>query len=139
MQAVDLVEREPLQQAVSEHGERALAPFLRRLEDEANGAVEPAFLSQDLRRTEQHRRVAVMAAGMHDARVLRAIGHVRLFGDAQGVHIGPKRDRPVAIAALQRADDARAANTFDNVIKPNSRSLRRRRCDVRFSSKPNSG
>jgi hypothetical protein len=45
--------------AIAEHGERALAPLLGRLEDEAHRSVEAALLGQDLRAAQQHGRVAV--------------------------------------------------------------------------------
>lgn len=44
--AIDLIERELLQEAVGHHRQRTFPPFLRRLEDEANGAIETAFLGQ---------------------------------------------------------------------------------------------
>jgi hypothetical protein len=48
VQAVDLLEGEALHEAVGQHGERDLAPFLRGLEDEAHGAVEATFLGEQL-------------------------------------------------------------------------------------------
>lgn len=79
VQAKDLVEGKALYQAVVEHRQRALSPFLRRLEDEAHDAVETALLGQELGRTEQHRRVAVMAAGMHDSGIAGAVWRGRLL------------------------------------------------------------
>src|SRR5690606_11439515 len=65
VQAVDLVEGETREEPVVEHGERAPAPFLGGLEDEAHGAVEAAFLGEKPRGAEERRGVAVMAAGVH--------------------------------------------------------------------------
>ena len=117
VQAIDLLERKPLHQPVGQHGERALAPFLGGLEDEAHGAVETALLGEELGRPEQHGGVAVMAAGVHRAGVLRTVGLRSLFGDAQGVHVGPERNRSVAAAAFQRADDARAADALGHLVE----------------------
>lgn len=79
MQAKDLVEGKALHQAIVEHRQRALSPFLRRLEDEAHGAVETALPGQKLGRTKQHRRVAVMAAGMHETGIAGAVWRGRLL------------------------------------------------------------
>ena len=117
MQAIDLLERESLHQPVGQHGERTLAPFLGGLEDEAHGAVESAFLGEQLCGPEQHGRVAVMAAGVHRAGILRTIALRTLFGDAQGIHVGPERDCPIAAAAFERADDARAAHALGDLVE----------------------
>ena len=117
VQAIDLLEGKALHQPVVQHGERALAPFLGGLEDEADGAVEAAFLGEELRRAEQHGGVAVMAAGVHRAGILRAVVLRALFGDAQGIHVGPQRDGPVAAAAFERADDAGAAHAFGDLVE----------------------
>ena len=117
VQTVDLLEREALRQPVGQHSERTLAPFFRRLEDKAHGTVEPTFLGKEFCRSEQHSRVTVMAAGMHRAGILRAVVLRPLFGDAQGVHIGPERDGPVAAAAFERADDPGTTHAFGNFIE----------------------
>src|SRR5262245_58207138 len=44
--------------------------------------------------------------------VLRA-----LFGDAQGIHVGPERNRPVAAAAFERADNASATHALGNLVE----------------------
>ena len=88
---------------------------------------KPPSSASSLGRPEQHGRVAVMAAGVHDAGILRAIGLVSLLGDAQGIHVRPERDRPIAAAAFQRADDARAADAFDDLVEAEFPQLWRRR------------
>ncbi len=65
VQAVDLVDRKAIEQAVVHHRLRAAAMLLCRLEDEAHGAVEILPLAQQLRRAEDDRHVAVVAAGVH--------------------------------------------------------------------------
>lgn len=79
VQAKNLIEGKALHQPIVEHGECPPAPFLGRLEDEAHGAVETALTCQQLCRAEQHGGVAVMAAGMHDARIAGSVGCVRLL------------------------------------------------------------
>jgi hypothetical protein len=61
----------------------------------------------------QHRRVAVMAAGMHDTRVGGAVGEVRLLLDRKGVHIGTQSDglaRPLEPAGRDFTCDAQDAD-----------------------------
>ena len=65
MHAVDLLDAEALHQAVLDHRLAAAAAFLGRLEDDDRGAVEIARLGEVARGAEQHRGVAVMAAGVH--------------------------------------------------------------------------
>ena len=55
------------EEAVLHHGERPLAPFLGRLEHKTYGSVEATFGGEKFGGTEQHGRVAVVAAGMHRA------------------------------------------------------------------------
>jgi hypothetical protein len=55
---------------------------------------------------EEHRRVAVMPAGMHLARNRRLVWPLRRLRHRKRVHIGAQSDPPRAVADLQRADDA---------------------------------
>ena len=72
--AEDAVAGEAVEQAVLDHRLGAAAALLGRLEDEMHGAVEVARLGEVAGGAQQHRGVAVVAAGMHAARVLRAVG-----------------------------------------------------------------
>jgi hypothetical protein len=63
--AVDLFDAEALHHAVLDHQVAAAAAFFGRLEDDRDVAGEIARLGEVFGGTEQHRRVAVMAAGMH--------------------------------------------------------------------------
>ena len=67
--AVDGIHGKLAEQAVCYHFARAGAAFFGRLEDQVHGAVEMAVLRQVMGGTEQHGRVAVVAAGVHLARV----------------------------------------------------------------------
>ena len=91
--------REPLHQAVLDHRLAAGAALLRRLEDHDRGAGEIAGLGEIARGAEQHRGMAVMAAGMHLAGHGRLVGHVGRLLDRQRVHVGAQPDHLVAGAA----------------------------------------
>ena len=47
-----------------------------------------AALTEKLGRSEEHRRVAVVAACVHDAGPRGDVGNVVLLGDRQRVHVG---------------------------------------------------
>jgi len=62
---------------------------------------------EPLGRAEQHRRVPVMAAGMHLVRDRRGVIEVVLLLQVQRIHVGAQPDRLLARpVALQGADDA---------------------------------
>ena len=61
----DGVAREGLEDALLHHDARAADVLLGRLEDEVHGAGEVLRLGEVAGGAEQHRRVAVVAAGMH--------------------------------------------------------------------------
>ena len=121
MHAVDLLDAETVHQPVLDHRNRARAALFGRLEDHDRIACEIAGLGEIARRTQQHRGVAVMAAGVHQA--LRP-GGVRQIGrllDRQRVHIRPQPDDLHVTAAggpvaLDDADDAGAADTGNNLV-----------------------
>ena len=69
VRAEDGLHRELVEQAVLHHLARAAAAFFGRLEHQVHGAVEVAVLAQMLGRRQQHRGVAVVAAGVHLAGV----------------------------------------------------------------------
>lgn len=72
--AVDFLDPEFLHHAVVDHRQRAGAALFRRLEDDRDRTLEIAGLCKVLGRPEQHRGVAVMAAGMRLAGGLEAHG-----------------------------------------------------------------
>ncbi len=90
--AVDLLDAEAVHHAVLDHGEATRAAFLRRLEDHGDRAGEIAGLGKIFRGAEQHGGVAVMAAGMHLAGILRGVGFAGDFADGQRVHVGAQAD-----------------------------------------------
>ena len=102
--------REFVEQPVLDHRLGAAQALFGGLEDEMHGAVEIAALREIARRAEQHRRVSVMAAGMHPALVLRAMREGVGFEDRQAIHVGPQPDRARRVADPQPADDAGLAD-----------------------------
>ena len=112
---VDFLDAEAVHQAVLNHGSAAAAALLGRLEDHDRGAGEVARLGEIMRGTEQHRGMAVVAAGVHLARRRRLVGQSGRFLDRQRIHIGAQPDRlhvtrACGLAALDDADNAGAAN-----------------------------
>ena len=67
----------------------AAEAFFRGLKDEVHDAVETLGACQVVRRAEQHRRVAVVPAGVHHAVFRRLVGEGVGFDDGQGVHVRP--------------------------------------------------
>ncbi len=72
------------------------------------------------RGAEQHRRVAVVAAGVHLARHLRCVRDAGFLGDVKRVEVGAQADRIAAVGAAagamaKDADDARAGETGVNL------------------------
>src|SRR5216683_939701 len=86
--AVDRIHLVAVEDALFDHQPRAAFIFLGRLEDEMDGAGEVARLGEVFGGAEQHRGVAVMAAGMHPAMMLRGVRETGFLLDRQGVHIG---------------------------------------------------
>jgi hypothetical protein len=103
--AVDGADRKPLEQPLLDHFPRSALVFLRRLEDEMDGAAKPARLREIAGGTEQHRGMTVMTAGVHRSGVGRPMGEVVGFANGQGVHVGAQRDRG-SVAGDEGADDA---------------------------------
>ncbi len=114
--AVDLADAEALHHTVVDHRLGAGAAFLGGLEDDDRRTVEAARLGEIAGGSEEHGGMAVMAACMHEARVLRCVVEAGRLGDWQRVHIGAKADdRPVGPAA-DDADNASAANAGGNLV-----------------------
>ena len=112
VEAVHLLDGEAVHQAVLEHGLAAAAAFLGGLKDHHSRAGEVARFAEITRGAEQHGGVAVMAAGVHEAGILRRVREAGRLGDRQGVHVGAKPDHPAAVA-LAAADDADHAGAAD--------------------------
>ena len=116
--AVDLADAEAVEHAVLDHGLGACAALFGRLEDHHRGAIEIACLGKVFGGAEKHGGVAVMAAGVHLAGVLRGVGLVGLLVDRKRVHIGAHADDLAAILALalDDADDARSSDAAQHLV-----------------------
>ena len=109
-----------LEQAVGHHGLSAAveAAFFRRLEDQVEGAREPARGRQMLGRAQQHRGVAVVAAGVHAAGDRAGIRQAGVLLDGQGVHVGAQAQAFRAIAQTQLRHQACLADATCDLIAP---------------------
>ena len=110
--AVDFLDAELVHEPVVDHRHGARAALFGGLKDDDGVAGEVAGLRQALRRAEQHRGMAVMAAGVHLAGGFGPIGEIGLFLDRQRVHVGPQADRARA-RSLRAANDADHAGAAD--------------------------
>jgi hypothetical protein len=110
VQAVQAVDREPLEQRVVEHRLRAAAGLLGRLEDHPDRAVEGAVLRESSGGAQRHRHVPVVAAGVHRPGMCGRVPDAAVLGDRQGVQFAAQPDRRSRSPARQRADDAGAAD-----------------------------
>src|SRR5438132_3087531 len=81
----DRVTGEPVEQTLFDHDPAAASALFGRLEDQAHGAREIPGRREISGGAEQHRRMPVMAAGMHPAIVGRAVGEVVQLVDRQRV------------------------------------------------------
>ena len=101
----DRIARKFVEQPLLDHDPAAAAALFGRLKDQMHGALEVAGRGEVSGGAEQHRRVPVMAAGVHLAVFGRAVGEIVHLVDRQRVHIGAQPDRRRRIAAPDRADD----------------------------------
>ena len=104
VESKDRVARKLVEQPFFDHHAAATAALLGRLEDQMHGAFEIPGRREVLGSAEQHRRMAVMAAGVHLAVQGRAVGEIIHLLDRQCVHIGTQPDRGGGVAAPDRAD-----------------------------------
>src|SRR5450830_307449 len=109
MHAEHGIHRALLEQTVLDHLVGAAAAFFRRLKNQIDGAVKITLLRQMTGCTEQHRSVAVMAAGMHFSGVTGRVRERVEFLHRQCVHVGTQADRTLALAIFKNADDTGAA------------------------------
>ncbi len=137
--AEDLLAGELLEQPVLDHGLGAATAFLGRLEDEVHRAVEVARGREVLGGAQQHRRVAVMAAGMHAALVLAAMVEGVVLVHRQRIHVGAQPDGARIVADADGADHAGLADAGRDLAAPFLELGRHDLADVRSSSKPSSG
>ena len=107
--AENLLDTEAIEQAVPQHRSCARAPLLRRLKNHDGGAGKIAGVRKIFGGAEQHRGMAVMAAGVHLPRHGRFVGEVGRLFDRQRVHVGAQANH--LAAGLAAADDANNAGS----------------------------
>ena len=123
MRGEDGIHRKTLEQAVGHHRQGTGAALFGRLEDQHDGAVELRMQGQVPRRSQQHRRMAVVAAGMHSARVLAGMGEAVVLFHRQRIHVGAQTDGALALAALQNAHNTGAPDASHHRNTPTLQQL----------------
>ena len=118
MHGIDGFDRKALEQAIVDHRLRAGEALFAGLEDQHRGAIEAPRLGQVARRTDQHGRVAVVPAAVHQALRRRAPGEVVLLGHLQRVHVGAQADLAPAraVATVHEADHAGLADALVDLV-----------------------
>ena len=97
--------------AVGNHGLHAADTLLGRLEHQLDGARElRRELLEHRGNTDQRRRVDVVAAGMHQARLGAGERQAGPLLDRQRVHVGTDRQHRAGATALDQAYDAGLAD-----------------------------
>ena len=95
-----------LQRPCLNHGQRAGTFFFCRLKNQSHGSRQVFLFREECRRTEQHRGVPVVAAGVHDAVVDRGEFQAGVFLDRQRVRIGTQDDAGDSSASGNVGDDS---------------------------------
>jgi len=111
--AVDLFDAEAIHEAVLDHGFAAGTSLFRGLEDHDRRAGKIARLGEIAGGPEQHRRMAIVAAGMHLARYSRSIWETGRLLDRQCIHVGAQSDDPAAVVRLAATDHPHHAGAAD--------------------------
>ena len=122
---VDLIDVKAVHHPFLHHHLAAAAGFLGRLEQQGHAAFEVAGLSQVFGRPQQHRRMTVMAAGMHLARMGAGVGHAGFFGDGQRIHIRTQAHRGPLALTIDDRDDAGLGDPLVQLIDAEFAQTRR--------------
>ena len=96
-----------VKQSLLDHVPRAVHAFFARLEheeDRARDVIAPA--AQDPRGAGQHRRMGVVAAGMHVAGCARGEVEPGFLVDRKGVHVAAQQHGPARLRAVEPGDEA---------------------------------
>ena len=116
--AIDLLDAPAVHHAIFAHLAPAAAPFFGGLKDHHDRPVKVPRFGQILRRAQKHRRVAVVAAGVHRVGRLGGIVQPGLLVDRQRVHICAQPDDLARRGgvALDHADNAGTPDAFDDFV-----------------------
>ena len=112
-----------IKQAVLHHLAGAAQTFFGGLKNQVQCPVKLPACSKMLRRGQQHGGMAVVPAGMHQARMATGVGQARGLLNGQGVHIGAQSQFARATAALELTDHACATQTAGDAVAPALQSL----------------
>ena len=123
VQAVDLLHRTALEQAVLDHLVGAGFELFRRLEHQIDRAVEVAGFREILRRPQQHRRMPIVPARMHHARIAAGVRQPGRLLDRQRIHVRPQPDRPIRRASANNPDHTVRRHAGDDLIDAKFRQL----------------
>ena len=118
VEAIDFIYGEPFEQPVIDHGLGAPARFFRRLEDKADRAIEVFPFCQQFGRSQQHHRMAIMAAAVHFSRMQGNMIMAAPFCNIQGIHIRPDADTASAVPTPESAYHSGPADTFFHLDPP---------------------
>ena len=88
------VDRKTLEESVADQRGRTSPALLGRLEDQHHPAPRRRMISEVASRAQEHGRVGVVPAGVHDAGMLGPRLGVGRFLDRQRVHVRPQSDAP---------------------------------------------
>ena len=121
--AEHLLGRETLEQPLLEHHPAARPHLLGGLEDEVDRAGEVARLGEVAGGAEQHGGMAVMAAGVHPARLRRGVGQTRRLRDRQRVHVRAQADRAAAGSRPEHADHAGRGDAGVDLVEAEAAQL----------------
>ncbi len=103
--------RHPFERARGDHRLRACAALFGGLKQNAYGCGQGVVLSEKLGGAQNHCRVPVMPAGMHDALMLRGEPEACLFQNRKCIDVGPQGHCWTAIASLNFGEDPRLGDT----------------------------
>ena len=91
-----------------DHVDRVAAPLLSRLEHEPHAAREHlAPGGEDPGRSDEHRGVGIVPAGVHDPVELAREVETGVLGHRQRVHVAPQEDGRARTPTLEVGDDRR--------------------------------
>jgi len=86
--SINCVNGVALERALLDHQARSAFILLGRLEHKINRAYEVPRLGEMSGRSQQHRRVTIVTAGVHTAGMMRGMWKVVVLLDRQRIHIG---------------------------------------------------
>jgi hypothetical protein len=87
------------------------AYLLGRLEDQPNRNLESALASEQLRGSQQHARMSIVPAGVHDTIGFRGERQPGFLMNRQSIDIGAQGDRGNVRGTRKIGDDTRPAHT----------------------------